>query len=77
MPTRFLSWVAPLLTVTGLCALITGATCYFMQPDRPALVVQQTALEIHDSVQGEVRDLALPVYNRSNRPVRMVGWTYC
>lgn len=74
---RITRWVSPLLMLIGLCALVTGIACYFMQPGGPALVVPQTDLEIRDGVQGEIRDIAVEIHNRSGRPIRMVGAGFC
>jgi hypothetical protein len=77
MPPRISLWLYRVCCLVGIGFLGAAAYCYFAPPPGPALHVDETEIKLNDAQVNQKRDLVFRLDNRSGKPMRVLGVSWC
>ena len=77
MRPRSSRWLCLFFVCGGACLLALAARSYIAPPPGPRLTVPQSFFEIRDCAVKQKRDLVIPLYNTSAKPLRILGHGVC
>jgi hypothetical protein len=77
MTPRIYLWLYRVFCLVAIGFLGAAAYCYFAPPPWPAMHVDQTEIKLTDAVPKQKRDLVFRLDNRSGKPMRVLGVSWC
>jgi hypothetical protein len=77
MTPRTYLWLHRLCGLLAIGFLGAAAYCYFAPARGPALHVDETEIKLTDAQPNQKRDLVFHLDNRSGKPMRVLGVSWC